>query len=321
MKNRAVLISGYASLDSFVIVQRFRGLNETSTVLAFEGFEHPLPGGCACNIAVASARLGLKPLLVTALGEDTEGLSYLAVLHTTGVDTRLVGIVKGKRSPRTIIISDLDGNHVTLYYPAASDYTLETIKHRLSILNDIDLNYGVITVGDPQLTELLVLYLQQRTVPILWSFKSDMRAYPHNLIQLLLQNATYLICNEAEAYLLNSIMGLRDIKSILKYGLKGIIITMGDKGSQVIANDAEQLIPAIKASRIVDPTGAGDGFVAGVLFGLAHGLPPSISAQIGATVASFVLEAWGAQTALPSLSELEQRYRANFGQWPLKEER
>jgi sugar/nucleoside kinase (ribokinase family) len=69
----------------------------------------------------------------------------------------------------------------------------------------------------------------------------------------------------------------------------------------------------------VDPPGAGDGFVAGVIYGLYHGLPLSISARIGAVLASFVLESWGAQTSLPDPVALQRRYRAAFGSWPIQE--
>jgi len=319
MRGRAVLISGYASLDSFILVDRFRGLGETSTVLALEGLGHPLPGGCACNIAVACARLGIENFLVTALGKDAEGLTYRNLLRAAGVDTRFVCLVKGKNSPRTLLVNDRDGNHMTFYYPGASDHIMKELRDELPALEELDIHYGVITVGDPRLTRELVTHLHRKETPVLWSFRADMRAYPPDLLQFLLEVAAYLVINEAEARLLQRILSLGDVSELLRHGPKGVVVTKGSRGSEVITEAGRETIPPVRPSCVVDPTGAGDGFVAGVTYGLYHGLPLSISARIGATLASFVLEEWGAQTALPGLAKLKARYCKNFGPWPIRE--
>ena len=319
MREPRVLISGYASLDYLILVDRIRGPGETSTVLAFKGLDQPLPGGCACNIAMACARLGLGSFLVTALGEDTEGTAYKERLEAAGIDTRFVCLVKGAGSPRTLLVNDQDGNHLALYYPGASDCVMEALERNLGVLDKLDVCYGVITVGEPKLTQKLVTILHQREVPIIWSFKADMRAYPSDLLQSLLEAATYLVVNEAEARLLERLFALGDVGELLKCGLKGIVITKGSRGSEVIADAKRVSVPAVQPSRVVDPTGAGDGFVAGVLYGLCRGLSLPISARIGATLAAFVLEGWGAQTALPNLAELRGRYCESFGPWPMKE--
>lgn len=321
MSGRAVLVSGYASLDSFILVDHLRSLGETSTILALKGLEHPLPGGCACNISVACARLGIESLLVTALGEDAEGLAYREFLRTTGVNTHFVCLVKGESSPRTLLVNDRDGNHITFYYPGASDYIVEALRGKLAELEKFNVCYGIITVGNPKITQELVAYLCQKNVPILWSFKADMRAYPLDLLQLLLGAAAYLVINEAEACLLQRLLVLDDVSELLDRGLRGIVVTKGSKGSEVITDTGRETVPPILPSRVVDTTGAGDGFVAGIVYGLYHGLSLSASARIGATLASFVLEEWGAQTALPDIEKLKTRYCRNFGSWPVKEER
>ncbi len=319
MRDQSVLISGYASLDSFISVEHLRGPGETSTVLAFEGFERPLPGGCACNIAVACARLGVKNLLVTVLGEDNDGLVYKELLKRVGVNTHFVHLVKGKVSPRTLLVSDQKGNQMTFYYPGASDHTVEALREELNTLEKLDLCYEVITVGDPRLTKDLVLHLYRKEIPILWSFKADMKAYPLDLIQFLLKATTYLVANEAEARLLQKLLDLGDISELIGRGLKGIVVTKGSKGCEVITDTGRRNVPPVQPARVIDSTGAGDGFVAGVLYGLYHEMSLLISAQIGATLASFVLEEWGAQTGLPDLVKLRARYCKNFGPWPVKE--
>ncbi|MBC7097620.1 hypothetical protein H5T52_00615 [Candidatus Bipolaricaulota bacterium] len=319
MREPGVLISGYASLDYLILVDRIRGPGETSTVLAFKGLDQPLPGGCACNIAMACARLGVRTFLVTVLGEDTDGTAYKEQLETAGIDTRFVHLVKGAGSPRTLLVNDQDGNHLTLYYPGASDYVMEVLERSSGVLEKLDVCYGVITVGEPKVTRKLVTVLHQRRVPIIWSFKADMRAYPSDLLQALLEAAAYLVVNEAEARLLQRLFALRDVGELVKRGLRGVVVTKGSRGSEVIVEGERVTVPPVQPSRVVDPTGAGDGFVAGVLYGLYHGLTLPLSARIGATLAAFVLEGWGAQTALPNLAELRARYCENFGVWPVKE--
>ncbi|MGC8817407.1 MAG: carbohydrate kinase family protein [Candidatus Hadarchaeum sp.] len=319
MRGQAVLVSGYASLDSFILVDHIRGLGETSSVLAFKGLDRPLPGGCACNIAMACARLGIGSLLITALGEDVEGITYKERLASAGIDTRFVCLVRGVASPRTVLVNDQDGGHLTFYYSGASDHLIEMMKGNLAELEGLDVRYSVITVGDPGFTRELVVLLHRRRVPILWAFKADMRAYPYHLLQLLLEVAEYLVVNEAEARLLCKLFALGDISALLDFGPKGVVVTKGSRGSEVITDVGRETIPSVQPCRMVDPTGAGDGFVAGVLYGLYHGKSLAVSARVGATLASFVLEEWGAQTALPGLAELKARYCKNFGSWPVEE--
>jgi len=319
MSAASILITGYASLDSFILIDHFCGQGKTSTVLAFEGLEQPLPGGCACNIAVACARLGIKTTLVTVLGADKHGTAYKKVLTKLGVDTALVSLRKGLPSPRTFLINDREGNHITLYYPGASDEAIQALKDKIKIIQELNISHGVITVGDPCLTREVVFYLEKKGVPILWSFKGDMRAYPPDLLQYLLRVSTFLVINESEAILLKQLVGLTDIYELLERGFKGVIVTKGKRGSEVLTEAGKEVIPAVRPSRTVDPTGAGDGFVAGVTYGLYHRLPLSISARIGAVLASFVLESWGAQASLPDLAALQTRYREAFGSWPIKE--
>jgi sugar/nucleoside kinase (ribokinase family) len=319
MSGANILVTGYASFDSFILIDHFCGEGKTSTVLAFEGLERPLPGGCACNIAVACARLGIRTALVTVLGADEYGTAYKEFLTKLGVDTSLVSLQKGLPSPRTFLINDRAGNHITLYYPGASDMVMQALKSKISIIQELNISHGVITVGDPWLTREVVFYLEKKGVPILWSFKGDMRAYPPDLLQYLLNVSAYLVINESEAILLKQLVGLGDVSELLKRGFQGMIVTKGDKGSEVLTEAGKEVIPAVRPSCTVDPTGAGDGFVAGVIYGLYHGLPLSISARIGAVLASFVLESWGAQTSLPDPVALQRRYREAFGSWPIQE--
>ncbi len=94
--------------------------------------------------------------------------------------------------------------------------------------------------------------------------------------------------------------------------------TQGAQGAEVITPQGRTVIPAARlaSGAVVDPTGAGDGFAAGLLAGLVWGFSPVESAQLGAVIASYVLEAVGCQTNLPDRAALAGRYRANFGEFP-----
>jgi len=316
MKSGAVLVSGYASFDSFLVVDRFYGKGKTSTVVTIEGLEQPYPGGCACNIAVACARLGIRPILVTVLGDDDVGNSYISFLNKIGVDTRLVYLAKKSPSPRTILINDKNGSSVTLYYPGPSDEAAQELRTQLDVIKKYEIAWAVITVGNSDITNKTIDILSLLRVPILWSFKSDMRAYPPAMLQKLIRVSAYLILNEGEFRLLRKILDYHT-DDFWKQGLKGIIVTRGAKGCKIVTEDKQLFVPSVKPSKVMDTTGAGDGFVAGVLYGLYHGLDLPQAARIGTVLASFVVEMWGAQSALPDLEKLKARYLENFGTWPI----
>lgn len=311
-----VLSTGYASLDFVMQVNRAPQPGETGIIIDASGLEKVTPGGCACNIAVACSRLGLKSGVVIVLGDDPEGQNYYNKLAAEGVEVRGVQLIPGGHSPRCFLFVDPEGRHQTFYYPGISDR--DDIS--LSLDNSLALGtrWGVITVGNPTFNRTVADWLARLGVPLLWSLRDDPHAYPRSLVERLVDLSQILVMNEDEARLLKKMLNLSTFSPLLERNIRAIVLTLGACGSQIIEADCTIDIPAVPPKIIVDPTGAGDAFTAGLLFGLCHNLPLEVGARIGSVTASFVLEALGAQTNLPNLEKVCERYLTTFDKDLLK---
>jgi len=314
-----ILATGYPSVDRILRVNRAPRPGETGVILDARGLEEAAPGGCPCNIAVACARLGLKTGVVLVLGDDSEGRRYRNALAAEGVDTQGVHLIPGGRSPRCFLFVDPGGRHQTFYYPGVSD------REDIALMLDDSLargtHWGVITVGNATHNRAVAEWFARLGIPILWSLKGDPHAYPRSLVERLADLSQVVVMNEDEARALQTMLNLSTFDPLFGPGIRAIILTLGAQGSRIIEADRTMDIPAVPPGELVDPTGAGDAFTAGLLFGLCHDLPLEVGARIGAVVASFVLEAWGCQASLPDRAQVRERYRAAFGEDLLLDEK
>lgn len=307
-----ILATGYPSLDCVLRVNRAPKPGETGIILDARGLDEVTLGGCPCNIAVACARLGLKTGVVIVLGDDSEGRRYRDVLAAEGVDTRGVQLIPGGHSPRCFLFVDPRSRHQTFYYPGVSDRGDVVLALDDSLTRG--LRWGVITVGNAAHNRAVAEWFARLGIPILWSLKGDPHAYPRSLVERLADLSQVMVMNEDEAHALQNMLDLRTFDALFERGIRAIVLTLGAQGSRVIQADRTTEVPAVPPGELVDPTGAGDAFTAGMLFGLCRNLPLDTGARIGAVVASFVLEAWGCQANLPDRARARERYRAAFGE-------
>lgn len=303
-----VLAVGYPSLDWIYQVDRLPGIGQTARILS--RISRPTPGGCPANIAVACVRLGLKAGVLTAIGNDAQGRAYVAMLKAVGVDTRGILRIRGGRSPSCLLLIDREGHHLTFYDPGFSERRASSLHIPDAWKKGVRL--GVITVGPPAMVRKAAVWFQRHGIPILWSLKGDPKAWPHPLLDWLAQHSHAILMNRMEAFWLQEALRIRDWSDLLQGSAQAIVITAGGEGSRVLDRQGWKAIPAVPPRRLVDPTGAGDAFTAGFLWGWIQGLSPEHCARVGAVVASFVLEAWGAQQGLPNLAQVRGRYRRFF---------
>ncbi len=307
-----VLTVGYPSADLIMRVSRSPASGETATILDLPDMDSPLPGGCGANIAVGLTRLGLRAGLVSAIGNDGISKQYLKSLSTEDVDVSTVMTVPGKM-PRCFLFVAPDGSHQTFYYPGVN------AGRPLGIPDSVKstaTRWGVVTVGPKEHTLEMARSWDRKKVPILWSLRRDPIAFPKDLVRYLALVSKVAVMNEAEADMLVEALGLKQVEDVLSFGgnMEALMVTMGAAGSRVVWKEGEVHVPAVPPARFADPTGAGDAFCAGVLWGAIRGLSWDTSARVGAVVASFVLERLGAQEGLPNAVAVEKRYHEHFGE-------
>ncbi len=306
-----IVATGYPSLDYIMRVRNLPAPGETGVIQADPPPGQMTPGGCAANVAVGCARLGMRAGLLMVVGDDFASSGYRAALTQAGVDLGGIHIVPGATS-FTYLFFDPQGRHQTFFFPGVvtADVVLEGDEAWMR-----GARWGVITVGVPEHNRAVAEQFHRLGIPIVWAMKGDPFAYPQDLLERLVEIATVAVMNQAEAEALCRLFGWSEIRELLHPPLEMLFVTLGTEGSRVITSQGDSWVPAVPPDQMVDPTGAGDGYLAGLLWALTQGLSPTQAAQAGAIVASFVLEATGCQTNLPTLQPFRERYRHHFGEF------
>jgi len=308
-----VLTVGYPSSDLIMRVSRAPSPGETATILDKPTPNEPHPGGCGANIAVGLARLGLKAGVVAAVGNDPASRRYLARLSGEGVDVSGVLVVPEGDMAHCFLFVTPEGDHQTFYYPGVNAGKPPAILDRVT---RTPVRWGVVTVAPREHSLKMAQAWNQAGVPILWSLRRDPQAFPPELTCYLADVSRVAVMNDAEAEMVRDVLGLSHIRGLLSYSLEmaAVVITQGAEGCLVLENGGETRIPAVPPRRFVDPTGAGDAFCSGMLWGLVRDFSWTDAAKVGAVVASFVLERLGAQAGLPDASDVRARYLEFFGE-------
>ncbi len=312
-----VLISGYPSFDRILRVDRVAGEGETAIILYPPGIPKPTPGGCAGNIAVCLARLGIHAAPSLILGDDEDGMRMSALLQAEGVSADLLTFKPGGKTAATYLFINPQGGHQTFYFPGCADDDVDILlpQDRVQAAK-----FAVVTVASRSHTRRFLQGLLHSPAVLVWSLRNDPHAFPPDLAQELISRCRILVMNRSEQQALMGWIGVDRLKALLDRGVEALIVTLGEEGSLIYRSGGVVKIPAVTPPQVIDPTGAGDAYVGGFLSGLCRGLPLEISAKIGAVTASFALEAWGCQTSLPNWEQMVNRYYQTFREYPEKEQ-
>lgn len=260
-------------------------------------------GGCAPNIAYTLALLGERPLLMATAGEDFG--DYRMWLEASGIDTSLVRQVQGKFTASFFCTTDRTNNQIASFYTGAMAQAGE-----LSFRQIHGPELAIISPNDPG---AMVQYAGEcRLLGIPFIFDPGQQCARMSGVELSegLAGAAVLICNDYEYEILKQKTGLDEAALLAQVSV--LIVTKGEHGSSVITRDASWAVAAVPPRRIVDPTGVGDAFRAGLMKGIALDLPHYQAAQIGSVAATYVLEHLGGQSHAYTYSEFMERFEQHF---------
>jgi adenosine kinase len=266
-------------------------------------------GGCAPNIAYTLALLGERPLLMATAGDDFG--EYRQWLDAAGVDTSHVRQIAGKFCASFFCSTDQDNNQIASFYVGAMADAGE-----LSFRTVGACDLAIISPNDPG---AMVQYAEEcRTMRIPFIFDPGQQCARMSGGELRdgLAGAYIVICNDYEFELIRQKTGLTE-DAVLKEA-KTLLITRGEHGSSVYTAGRRVDIAAVRPQRIVDPTGVGDAYRAGLMKGMAMGLSHEVAAQMGSVAATYVLEHLGGQSHAYTWPEFQQRYEKHFGPLPAK---
>ena len=266
-------------------------------------------GGIAANIAFGLGQLGLRPLLVGAVGADFE--DYRAWLERHGVDTSPVKVSELAHTARFTVTTDQDLNQIASFYTGAMaearDIELAPLAARYGTLD-----YVVVAPNDPDAMLRHTDEARALGVPVVADPSQQLARMEGPEIRRLVEGAAYLFCNEYEWALMSQKTGwsAQEIAEqvdmcVRTHGKDGVVVHRHDG---VVAE-----VPAVPTDHPADPTGVGDGLRAGYLAGLAWGLSPERSAQLGCFVATSVLETVGTQEWQLDPAAARERLAAAYG--------
>ncbi len=311
------VISGYVSMDRIIEVDSPLRPGRTSLVLNQDNAAIHY-GGCSINIAYGMARLGLTARPCIRVGGDYAEIGLERFLREGGVDTAAVAGVPDEMTSNCYLVEDDSREHVTIYYPGAMD-----ARHfrPLDPALFAGARLGVITVGSEPDNREFLRRCQEQDVPVAFGMKGDLTAFPAGFLTDVLAYSSVIFLNRAEAATVQDLLGLRAVTDLFgSERVEILVVTGGGQGSvchqRVGGEVVSTSVPIVPGERTVDTTGCGDAYVAGFLYGYLKGEPGLVCGRLGATLASFVVEARGCCTAMPTPEQFWQRYTHHFQEEP-----
>ncbi|MGB7983004.1 MAG: carbohydrate kinase family protein [Candidatus Nanopelagicales bacterium] len=267
-------------------------------------------GGVAANICFGMGKLGLKPILVAAVGPDFA--DYRSWLQRHGVDTESVHVSDVRHTARFVCTTDEHANQIATFYAGAMtearDIELGPVAERVGSLDLV-----LIGANDPEAMLRHTEECRYRGIPFAADPSQQLARMNGADIRLLVDGAAYLFTNEYEAALTELKTGWSSDEILRRVGIR--ITTLGPDGARIERRGEPAIhVPTPKETHRADPTGVGDAFRAGFLSGLAWGLSLERCAQLGSLMATHVIESIGTQEYELARGAFLVRVRDTYGE-------
>jgi len=256
-------------------------------------------GGTGGNIAYSLALLGAKPMLMGTVGSDAG--KYLQHLKKHKINCKYVKKIPKVLTAHATVMTDMDDNQITAFYMGAMSYAHKFTIYNLQFTNksqianrksQIDL--AIIAPNDIKAMVNYATECRTNFIPFIADPGQAIPALSKVDMTELITGAHVLVVNDYEWDLIRQKTGW-DMKDVL-FRVDYLIITYGEKGSKIWRKDATMWeVPAFKPNAIVDPTGCGDAFRSGLMYGIVNGYTIEKSASIGAWIAAKAIEKAGTQ--------------------------
>ena len=307
---RKALICGSVAFDSIMRFEgRFRDhiLPEQIHILNVS-FLVPLLrrefGGCAGNIAYNMRLLGDVGSPMATVGSDFG--PYRAWLEATGVPLEHVRVVEQELTAQAFITTDLDDNQITAFHPGAMQH---------SHLNKVSAAHGM-TLGviAPDGRAGMIEHAAEFAaagIPFMFDPGQGLPMFNGAELARFIEQATWVAVNDYEWQMLQQRTGLNGAQVAER--VEALIVTRGAQGSSIFTGGRRIDIPCAKTRAVVDPTGCGDAYRAGLLYGLLHGLDWETTGQVAALMGAIKIESRGTQNHRLSRPAIAERMSESFG--------
>jgi adenosine kinase len=261
-------------------------------------------GGCAGNIGYGLKLLGGEPLVMGTVGEDAA--PYLERLAALGLARDHVRLVPGTLTAQAFITTDLDDNQITAFHPGA-------MNHSATNRIDTALDVGLAIVA-PDGREGMVGHVNELAsarIPFVFDPGQQLPAFSGDDLLAMIDAASYVAVNDYEGRLLVDKTG-RGLEELARM-VDALIVTKGASGSTIYARGQRHEIPAVKPAAVVDPTGCGDAYRAGLLYGIAAGRDWPATGRLASLMGAIKIAHRGGQNYRPGRDEIAALYKEHFG--------
>jgi adenosine kinase len=257
-------------------------------------------GGCAGNIAYTLKLLGGEPVILAALGSD--GDEYIARMKGLGIDTSQIMSAADHYTAQAIIITDQDNNQITAFHPGAMSLAHEaavpTRAQRADLAIGIIAPDGRVAMGDH------AKQMHEQGIAFIFDPGQQLPQFDGAEHREILGMARWVAVNDYEARMLCERTGESLIEISQRPNIDGIVVTLAEQGCEVWHRGKRTAVPGVRADAVVDPTGCGDAFRAGLLFGLERGWPLARAAALGNRLGALKIAHRGGQNHRFERSEM-----------------
>ncbi len=294
-------VYGHTNLDYILSLKHFPERNTSVNVEEKRSYY----GGTGANVATIASSLGVPTALCSYVGEDFPD-GFTRLMEEKGVDLSDLVRVDGVDTPTVWIVSDQEHNQIAYVYQGPMG-AMDSFEPRLD--RALESQWVHVMTGRPDYYLSVmsacgkagkrISFDPAQEIHHVWDAKRFGRA---------IDSSGMFFCNENELRTAMKYLGAAHPEDLLEH-VEVVVNTVGSKGSVLYTKEGRVGVPVVPTKRVVDTTGAGDAFRAGVYAGLFRELPLEKCAVIGASAASFVIETRGSLTSIPSWGQVEERAR------------
>ena len=265
-------------------------------------------GGCAGNIAynlkMLAARPEEEPFIMAAVGEDAD--PYFTRLKNLGLDTRHVSVIPETFTAQAFITTDLDDNQITAFHPGAMNSA--QVNH---VSDAQGVSLGIVAPDGRDGMLLHAREFEEAGVPFIFDPGQGLPMFSGPELRDFIRRAEYVAVNDYEARLIEEKTGYH-VEDLARE-VKGFVVTRGAEGSYIYSDGQRLDIPSVGAVSVVDPTGCGDAYRAGLLFGIVNGLEWEETGRLASIMGSIKIAQRGAQNHRTTREEIGAMYANLFG--------
>ena len=306
----AALICGSVALDTIMVFPDRFALHILPEQMHILNVSFMVPqlrrefGGCAGNIAYNLRLLGSPAYPMATVGHDFA--PYAAWLDRCGVAQDHLRVLDGEHTAQCFLTTDLDNNQINSFHPGAMQQA-----HLNRVADAKGIGIGIVAPDGRQAMIEHAAQFAAAGIPFIFDPGQGLPMFNGDELNAFIAQASWLAVNDYEWQLLQDKTGRT--ASDLAHEVQALIVTRGARGSSIYSGKQVIEIPCATPRQVIDPTGCGDAYRAGLIYGLMQGLPWQTTGRIASLMGAIKIETRGTQNHRFTRAEFSQRFVENFG--------